>query len=47
VLATYVPCLAYVAFRSIFLGRHENVPAAMRSTAAAPGTLVPATVQAR
>ncbi|HYD94991.1 MAG TPA: hypothetical protein VEC01_06670 [Noviherbaspirillum sp.] len=30
-LATYVPCLAYVAYRSIFLGKHENVPAAARA----------------
>jgi hypothetical protein len=31
VLATYMPCLTYVAYRSIFLGRHENVAAAKRA----------------
>ena len=48
-LATYVPCLAYVAYRSIFLGRHENVPAARRSAAQVrAGLLAPvATRQAR
>ena len=40
-LATYVPCLAYVAYRSIFHGRHENVPAAQRSSVTAPGMLSP------
>jgi hypothetical protein len=44
-LATYVPCLAYVAYRSIFLGRHENVPAALRKQGLAPG--LPAGNQAR
>jgi len=39
-VATYVPSLAYVAYRSIFLGRHENVPAAARSTARRTGALV-------
>lgn len=29
-LATYIPCLAYVAYRSIFLGRHDNVTASNR-----------------
>jgi len=46
-LATYVPCLAYVAFRSIFLGRHENVPAALRSGETARGPLVPAMADIR
>ena len=36
-LATYVPCLAYVAYRSIFFGQHENVPAAQRTAAADAG----------
>jgi len=47
-LATYVPCLAYVAFRSIFLGKHENVPAARRSSPARVPRLAPVAVaQAR
>lgn len=33
ILATYIPCLAYVAYRSIFLAKHENVPASARMTA--------------
>ena len=33
ILATYIPCFAYVAYRSIFFGRHENVPASARTTA--------------
>ncbi len=32
VLATYIPALAYVAFRSIFFGTHENVPNSARVT---------------
>jgi hypothetical protein len=47
-VATYVPCLAYVAFRSIFLGKHENMPAARRSSPARAPLLVPVHVaQAR
>ena len=44
-LATYIPCLAYVAYRSIFLGRHENVPAALRSAQARGGLLAPVAVR--
>lgn len=45
ILATYVPCLAYVAYRSIFLARHENVPASKRATAAPSAILVPVPVR--
>lgn len=41
VLATYIPCLTYVAYRSIFLAKHENVPASNRVTAKPPTVLVP------
>lgn len=44
VLASYIPCLAYVAYRSIFLGKHENVPATKRATVRME-TLVPARVR--
>lgn len=40
-LATYIPCLAYVAYRSIFLGKHENVPASARVVIERSATLVP------
>ncbi|HEY0845066.1 MAG TPA: hypothetical protein VGE12_06840 [Noviherbaspirillum sp.] len=45
IVATFIPCLTYVAYRSIFLGRHENVPAASRVIAARPALLVPAFVR--
>jgi hypothetical protein len=38
-LATYIPCLAFVAYRSIFLGKHENVPAMARSSVKRAGML--------
>lgn len=41
-LATYIPSLAYVAYRSIFFGKHENVPAARRARSSAPSLLIPA-----
>jgi|GEM_PF-2496000 len=31
VLATYIPCLGYVAYRSIFFNKHENAPARNQS----------------
>jgi hypothetical protein len=42
VLATYIPCLAYVAYRSIFFAQHENVAASNRVAATPPMILVPA-----
>lgn len=42
ILATYIPCLSYVAYRSIFLGKHENVPETRRITAIQPRILAPA-----
>lgn len=42
ILATYIPCFAYVAYRSIFFGKHENVPATARTEARRTGILVPA-----
>lgn len=42
VLATYIPCLAYVAYKSIFLGKHENVTASARVPAERTGRLAPA-----
>ncbi len=42
VLATYIPCLSYVAYRSIFFGMHENVPASARVKVERTGILVPA-----
>lgn len=42
ILATYIPSFAYVAYRSIFFGKHENVPATARSAAKRMGTLIPA-----
>lgn len=45
VVATYIPCLAYVAYRSIFLGRHQNVPASAQARAEQTGALVPAYVR--
>lgn len=44
-LATYVPSLAYVAYRSIFLGKHENVPAALREAPAPMGLTAPVAVR--
>lgn len=41
-LATYIPSLAYVAYRSIFFGKHENVPVARRASSSAPRILIPA-----
>jgi hypothetical protein len=43
VLATYMPYLAYVAYRSIFYGRHQNVTAANRVIA--PSSLVLAPIR--
>jgi hypothetical protein len=37
-----VPALAYVAYRSIFFGRHENVSAASRLGVERTPALVPA-----
>lgn len=45
VLATYVPCLAYVAYRSIFHGKHENLPASARVEQEQTGALVPSFVR--
>lgn len=42
ILATYIPSFAYVAYRSIFFGKHENVPATARSAAKRMGILIPA-----
>jgi hypothetical protein len=42
ILATYVPCFVYVAYRSVFFGKHENVPAAARSAVKRTGMLIPA-----
>jgi hypothetical protein len=42
ILATYVPCLAYVAYRSIFFGKHENVAATNRATSLPAHGLAPA-----
>jgi hypothetical protein len=35
-LATYIPSLSYVAYRSIFFGKHQNVAQAKRVTVAKP-----------
>lgn len=42
-LGTYIPCLAYVAYRSIFSGKHENVPASqqIQATSHLEASLVP------
>lgn len=42
ILATYIPCFAYVAYRSIFFGKHENVPVSARTTAVRMVALIPA-----
>lgn len=46
-LATYMPCLAYVAYRSIFFGKHENVPAAARSAVERRSRWIPAFARRR